>query len=266
MKKLARVLIFLLLSAAAFQGEALFAEDAKVLPMMTGRISAGLNYSFGLGWYHNGAYQKFDEDSIKYFNLGFDFEFGVNDWVTANFKWIPGWTFYSDLRALTSNLYPSITADTTTNGGVDIFAGAKFQIAGEKAPLKSELFRFAIAPGVIIPLPGPNFQDEYTNLMKGEKATVSKMDNHVFAAGGRFYFDWIINQSLFINLFNETIFYPVKQDLNKDGPNLAGAKALIPSGVYKAVYDGLGGAANPEAAATAAAAQGMAANDLKNAS
>jgi hypothetical protein len=46
------------------------------------------------------------------------------------------------------------------------------------------------------------------------------MDRHVFAAGGRFYLDFIVNKNFFINMYNETIFYPIKQDLNKDGPNL----------------------------------------------
>jgi hypothetical protein len=122
------------------------------------------------------------------------------------------------------------------------------------------MFRFSVAPGLIIPMPGPNFADEVKKLGTDDDITFSSMDKHVFAAGARFYFDYIVNRYLFVNVHNETIFYPVRQDLNRDSPNLAAAKLLIPAGVYA----GLIAQGVPEA--NAQGLSGMVANDLANAS
>jgi len=57
--------------------------------------------------------------------------------------------------------------------------------------------------------------------MKDDTAAFASMDKHVLGLGGRVYFDYIINEHFFINLYNETLVYPIKQKLDKDGPNLA---------------------------------------------
>jgi hypothetical protein len=101
------------------------------------------------------------------------------------------------------------------NGVADLFAGAKFQIVGPKAPVQNDNMRFAVATGVIIPMPGADFEKEFENMMKGEEARVQNMDNHVFGLGARFAFDYQINENFFINLYNETILFPVKGDLSK---------------------------------------------------
>ena len=106
-----------------------------------------------------------------------------------------------------------------TNGVADLFAGFKIQIMGAKAPVQNDMFRFAVAPGVVIPLPGPDFEEGAKKLGSDDAITFSSMDKHVFATGGRVYFDWIINDNFFINIYNETMLFPLKQDLNKDGPN-----------------------------------------------
>ena len=229
--------------ALLYLGSALFADDSKVMPMMVGRVYAVPTFSFANGEYNSsGKLQKYDS-AVKLFNLGFALEYGVINWITFAAQWTPGWTPWSDVSGATSatTLLQNFnsTSDVNTNGVADLFVGAKIQIVGEKAPVKTTMFRFAVAPGVIIPFSGPNFEDEVNNVKNSDTATISKMDNHVFGAGGRFYFDYIINQHFFINLYNETIIYPVKQKLNKDGPNLSAAKGLIPQGVYKGVYDGV---------------------------
>ncbi|GHV86111.1 hypothetical protein AGMMS50230_17190 [Spirochaetia bacterium] len=217
MKKLTAVTVLLLVLGAA-----VFAEDAKVMPMMVGRVYAAPTYAFALGAYDkDGTYKKFPSGSVKVFNLGFAVEYGVIDWITAAVQWAPGWTVWSDLEAVSGR------KDSNTNGVADLFVGAKIQLVGEKAPVKTPMFRLSIAPGVIIPLPGPDFAKETTKA-PSEKATLQSMDNHAFAAGARVYFDWIINKSFFINLYNETLFYPIAQDLAKAGPDLAIMKIRTP--------------------------------------
>ena len=207
-------------------GSLAFADDAKVMPKMVGRVYIAPTFSFASGGFdENGSSTKFNDGSLKVFNLAFAVEFGIIDWITAAVQWTPGWTPWSDLKAVTGY------DDTNTNGMADLFAGAKIQILGENAPVTNSMFRFAAAAGIIIPLRGPDFEDELKNVMAGKQATMASMDNHVFAAGARLYFDWIISDYFFINLYNETVFYPVRQDLNKDGPAFAGVKAAA-GGVF----------------------------------
>ncbi|MCL2319499.1 MAG: hypothetical protein FWC45_05390 [Treponema sp.] len=200
------------------------------MPKMVGRFYLAPTFSFAPGAYDtDGKYQKYDNGSVKLFNLGLALEFGITDWITGAVQWTPGWTPWSDAKAAAPSAMASqIKGDINANGVADLFAGAKIQIVGTKAPVKNDMFRFSVAPGVIIPMPGPNFQDQMDNIVAEKTATLASNDKHVFAAGGRFYFDYIINKNFFLNLYNETIFYPVKQDLDKDGPNLAAAKLLIP--------------------------------------
>ena len=217
MKKLiALSLILLAIGAMAF------ADDAKVMPGMVGRLYVAPNFTFASRLFDDDGERtdKFD-DSVKVFNLGFALEFGVIDWITAAVQWVPGWTPWSDLEGASG------LKDSNTNGVADIFVGAKIQIIGPKAPVANDTFRLAVAPGVIIPLPGPDFEDEAKNALAGKKATVHSMDNHVFGAGARFMFDWQITDSFFINLFNESIFYIGKRAWEKTGPEEAGTLAVL---------------------------------------
>ena len=237
---------------------AIFADDAKVMPALVGRLYAAPIFSFAPGYYDDdGNYESFSGGSVRLFNLGFALEFGILNWLTAAVQWVPGWTPWSDI---TPAVDLPFAGDYNTNGFGDIFAGAKIQLIGANAPLKSSMLRFALAPGVIIPLPGPDFEKEFNNAAAGNNATLNNMDKHVFGAGGRFYFDYVINDKFFINFYNETIFYPIAADLNKAGPTFAGAKMGIPAGIYDSVLSATSNAG------MAAAAAGLAQTGLQNAS
>jgi hypothetical protein len=218
--------------AFLFLGQALFADDAKVMPMRVGRLYMAPTFSFASGAYDDkGEMQSYGDGSVKLFNLGFALEYGVTDWITAAVQWVPGWTFWSDVKpAVPSPLNSLAKGDVTVNGVADIFAGAKIQVVGEKAPVESSTVRAAAAPGLIIPMPGPDFAKEVGKLFPvgtDKEVTFSSMDKHVFAAGARFYFDYIINSNFFINLYNETLFYPLNQDLNNDGPTFHATKMVV---------------------------------------
>ena len=206
MKKLiALSLILLAIGAMAF------ADDAKVMPGMVGRLYVAPNFSFASSAWDDDSEKVDFDDSIKVFNLAFALEFGVIDWITAAIQWTPGWTAWSDLEGATG------FKDSNTNGVADLFVGAKIQIIGEKAPVQNDTFRLALALGAKIPLPGPDFEKEAVNLGTGKEATLVNMDNHVFGAGARFYFDWQLADSFFINLYNETILYLGKKNMKDAG-------------------------------------------------
>jgi len=221
MKKLLIIGLVLLILAPA-----LFADDAKVMPAKVGRFYVAPIYSFVPGTYDDdGRRYDFPDGPIKLFNLGFAVEYGINDWITAAMQWVPGVTLWSDLEDATG------IKEANMNGLADLFAGVKMQIIGANAPVQSEKVRFAVAPGVIIPLPGVDFEEEFKNMSEEKAATVANMDNHVFAAGGRFYFDYVFNNNFFINFHNETIFYLNNRELNKQSPDLAGFKAKVGEGI-----------------------------------
>ena len=217
MKKIVSIVFALLLLSSG-----LFGDDALVLPARVGPIYLAPSFSFAMGSNDDeGEYIRFDDGTVQVFNLGFALEYGINRWITAAAQFAPGWTPWSNIEAASG------FNNSNTNGFADIFAGAKLQLIGAQAPVKSEKLRFAIAPGVIIPLPGPDFKKEVNNALAGSDATLSNMDKHVFAAGARLYFDLIFNRNFFVNLHNETIFYPLAQDLNNAGPTFYAAKGAM---------------------------------------
>jgi hypothetical protein len=218
MKKLLTVSLILLTL-----GSMAFAEDAKVMPMMVGRVYFAPTFAFALGGYDNGGSYKSlgsGEGSLKALNLGFALEYGVINWITAALQWAPGWTVWSDVdkevpytKNMATNTLVNSDSSVNGNGPADIFLGAKIQIIGEKALVKSTMFRFAVGPGVKIPLPATDMNEQLENAAKDDDVTAANGDYHVFGTGVRIYFDYIINEHFFINLYNETLFYPVKGDL-----------------------------------------------------
>ena len=207
-------------------GSALFADDAKVMPAMVGRFYLSPSYAFS-----NKAFDKdgdrVSSDTLKALNLGAALEFGVIDWVTAAVQWLPGANVWSDVDTQVPNpkynplLDPPSKANSSSsvnaNGVADLFIGAKIQILGTAAPIKTDRFRLSFGPGIKVPLPGPDYKKQDDNAAKGDDVTAANIDTHVLGAGLRTYFDYIINDNFFINLYNETIFYPMKQDMKKAG-------------------------------------------------
>jgi hypothetical protein len=214
MKKLPLFALILILAAGA-----VFGEDAKTMPKMVGRLWLAPTFAFAPGGYDtDGDYESFGsgEKSLKMFNLGFALEYGIIDWITAAIQWAPGVNVWSDVDyAIPLDPTGTVVSDSSVNvdGVADLFVGAKFQIAGAAAPLKTDRLRFAIGPGVKIPLPGPDFEDQMENVLNNDPVTAENLDKHVFGVGARVYFDYIFNEHFFINLYNETIFYPIEGDI-----------------------------------------------------
>ena len=182
MKKTLCFMVFIFLF-----GSALFAEDANVLPPMTGRISIVPSYSFASGVYDDdGIYQSFNDVSFKFFNLGASLEYGINDWFTTSFHWIQGWTPWSEANG------PLVIIGI--NDVSDLTARFKFQVLGERAPLRSSIMRFAVAPAFVIPLPElSNFSD-------------------FFYTGLSLHFDYILLRNFYISLYGQGLIAPGNMD------------------------------------------------------
>ena len=200
MRKLCALLLLAVLALPAF------ADDALVLPAGVLRLYAVPVYAWANKAYdNNGTAQNIAGPagavSISIFNMGFAAEYGVTDWVSAAVQWTPGWYAWSDIAPSGS------TAKLNANGVDDIFAGAKIQIVGDKGLVQNESFRFAVAPGVKIPLPDVDWNQQLANIMASKDATVESLAKHAWGFGARGYFDYVINEMFFVNLYSEFIYY-----------------------------------------------------------
>jgi hypothetical protein len=197
--------IFLLLFAVAVST---FADDALVLPKGVIRIYVTGAFAMAKeGWDQDGEKQDLDEESIRALNFGGAVEYGVTDWISAAVQWAPGWNVWSSFYEATAADAPLDTA--TVNGPADIFAGAKIQLIGENAPLANEMFRLAFAPGVKIPLPSPDWEEQGKDLAKGDPWKITAADKHTLGVGARAYFDYVFSEMIYFNLYGEFIYYPI---------------------------------------------------------
>ena len=185
----------------------LFADHAKVLPKNVGRLYFAPTYQWGSKAFDNDGSRESPGQSIEMFNLGLALEHGVTNWVTAALQWTPGDNIFSDIARGTPT-----SLDLNDMG--DLFAGAKIQIIGAQAPVRSEVTRFAFAVGFKTPLTsGPDFTKEYVKMATGEDFTASKIDKHALGAAWRLYYDYLFTRNFYLNLYNETVIYIKKGDL-----------------------------------------------------
>jgi hypothetical protein len=204
MKKL--VLLILIGAVAALS----FADDALVLPKGVLRLYEANSFIFFNAEYDaDGEKQEIPEDGgrMKMVNIGGAAEYGVTDWMSAAVQWAPGWNVWSTVDS-DDNL--------TLNGGFDVFAGAKIQVLGSQGLVANETMRLALAPGVKIPLPSPDWKEQFENMGAGDTFRGAGNDNHTLGLGGRAYFDWILTPAFYVNLYGEFIYYFPKtyEDVN----------------------------------------------------
>ena len=205
MKKFHFFVVIFLLTGGATTG--LFADHAKVLPKNVGRLYFTPTYQWGNKAFDNDGSRGSTGRPIEMFNLGLALEHGVTNWVTAALQWTPG-----------SNIFSDVAFGTPASAGLkdmgDLFAGAKIQIIGAQAPVRSEVTRFAFAVGFKAPLTsGPDFTKEYVKMATGEDFTVSKIDKHALGAAWRLYYDYLFTKKFYLNFYNETVIYIKKGDL-----------------------------------------------------
>jgi hypothetical protein len=235
MKKIILIVLVLLPAGAM----ALFADSADLLPARVFRFRIAPIFNFANGTFdEDGSYQKYGEGegASKAYSTGFALEYGVLDWLSLAAQWTPGWVAWSDVDR---NLGSGITVNA--NGVSDLFTGVAVQLVGEKAPVRSGIFRATLAPGLKIPFSGPDALDEYEKWKKGEGITAANPDKHSLGIGGRAYFDYIpgiLDRHLVFNLYSEFIGYPLKSRIrNYSVAPILGRAAEI-AGHYTGTADG----------------------------
>lgn len=208
MKKLALLLLALAIVAP------LFADDAKVLPagVLRTTISAAYN-SFDEVYDSDGEAQDAGfEASI--FNVGGAVEFGATEQITVAVQWAPGYNVSSSFSEDPIGLAANDKANY--NGPLDLFIGAKTQILGPNGFVPNDMMRFAAAAGVTVPLKETDWEEEFDNYSAGDDYNLGSGSKEVLGVGFRLYYDYIVNKMFFINLYNETIFYPETETSNQD--------------------------------------------------
>ncbi|WP_321991067.1 hypothetical protein [Marispirochaeta aestuarii] len=197
MKKLALLLLALAIVIPAF------ADDAKVLPAGVLRTTIAAVY--------NTFDEEYDEDGDKVdatngkvavFNLGAALEYGITDQITLALQWTPGYNFYSDIEDLD---------DADVNGAQDLFIGAKAQFLGPNGFVPNDQMRFAAAAGVLVPLKSTDWKEEFENRLAGDEYNTGSGSREVIGLGFRLYYDYLVNKNFFVNLYNETIFFPEQE-------------------------------------------------------
>ncbi|POR01001.1 hypothetical protein AU468_09040 [Alkalispirochaeta sphaeroplastigenens] len=204
-----RPLLAALLAVALLLGSVgvhLSADHARTLPARVLRTHVIPIYSFAREDFKDDF--RFDIESasadVDIFSIGFALEYGITDWITAAAQWTP-----------TAVLWSKVDADLPWPGDprvgtwFDLFLGAKVQVVGERAPVRSDRIRFALAPGVKIPTSGEiDWDDELASATKGDDFILTAPDRNILGFGGRFFLDYIVSPSFFINFYGEAIYYP----------------------------------------------------------
>ena len=122
--------------------------------------------------------------------------------------------------------------------------GVKAQVVGEEGYIPNEQIRFAVSPGVTIPLQKYDAKSELENALDGKEFAVTSFDNEALGLGGRLSMDYIVNNDFYVNLYSQ-IIYNLSVDKNLD--------ATSASSVYEETYKAamMGGASQSEAKSTA---------------
>ena len=205
-----KILILLLLCTFVAP---IFADDAMVLPKGVMRFYVVPTFSITNGVFDSDG-EKQDTvpllESFKLMTVGAAVEYGVTDWISVAVQWTPGWGIYTDIEA-------AAFEKGSISGPFDIFAGAKVQLIGPKAPMANDTMRLCLAPGVKIPLPGPDSTEEATNFATGKDFILTNTDKHILGLGLRAYFDYLFTEDFFLNLYSEFIYYPTEASTETGG-------------------------------------------------
>ncbi len=181
----------------------IFADDALVMPAGVIRVYATGAYATINKAYDSDSKAQ-DTNKVTIGNIGAAAEFGINDWITAAAQWAPGYNVSSSIDK---------APKATLADSADVFLGAKVQIIGPKAPVQNDMMRFAVAAGIKVPTSKPDWKTEFTNQQAGKDFLAAPADNQVLGLGGRGYFDYIISDKIFLNIYSEFIAYPAAVDV-----------------------------------------------------
>lgn len=179
------------------------ADDAKVLPEGVLRTTLAPSYTTIEQAYDSDGEAQ-DTDKVTVNTVSIALEYGINDWVTAGLQWAPGYIWSGEVE----------NADTVDlSGANDLFVGAKLQFLGRNGYSQSDSMRFAVTPGIKIPISSYDAQEEADNAMAGDDFKPGRTDRGAWGLGARFSFDYLITPDFYMNFYNQTsIFLETNQD------------------------------------------------------
>jgi hypothetical protein len=227
MKKLLFLALILLVLGVVF------AEDASVLPAGVGRVyltpvygSNGAQTGYNSTLLDSSLFAGTDKQGDTGALIqGIAVEYGVVDWISAELQWTPAWNFYSKTSeggktAGTRQSFPTAVLNLYTNsvdfnGPSDLFVGAKMRLSGPVPQQKANNFLISVAPGVKIPFPGSDWDGETQKVKLGTSNLTKSfnsldLDKHAWGFGARTYINYYITEMFYVNLYNETILYPIR--------------------------------------------------------
>jgi len=204
-----KALVILIIAALALP---VFANDALVMPKGVFRTYLTAAYASGDQAYDKDGEKDDAGTEISALNLGTAFEFGITEWITGGIQWAPGYTVSSKIEP---DGYPSSAPEMDMNGAYDLKVGAKIQIVGPEAPVQNDQIRFAVTPGVKIPLGAVDFEEEYEKYSDGDDFTASDPAKHAFAIGAQVAADYVVNEMFYLNVYCEFMKYFERKEVSE---------------------------------------------------
>ena len=174
-----------------------FADDAKVLPQGVLRTTLVPSLTtFDETFDADGERQ--DTNAVSVNTLSIALEYGINDWITAGVQWAPGYILSGEVDG-------NDRVDLT--GANDLFVGAKFQTLGAQGYSRSDTLRFAVTPGIKVPISQYDGEEQLENFMGGDDFKPGRTDRGAWGLGARFSFDYLITPDFYINFYNQSSFF-----------------------------------------------------------
>jgi hypothetical protein len=173
------------------------ADDAKVLPDGVLRTTLAPSLTTFDEAFDADA-ERQDSNSVSVNTLSIALEYGINDWITAGLQWAPGYIISGEVDE---------NDRVILSGANDLFLGAKLQTLGAQGYSRSDSMRFAVTPGIKIPISQYDGEEQLQNFGSGDDFKAGRTDRGAWGLGARFSFDYLVNPDFYINIYNQSSFF-----------------------------------------------------------
>jgi hypothetical protein len=199
--------ILFLTLLACLVGPFVFADDADVLPagVMRLRLIPALD-STTLSYDKDGKSTDAAPKNSALIASG-TFEFGLTDQISAGLQWAPGYIVsasFTDVPAAYKAMYDKLKV----YGPADLQIGAKVEVAGPKGFVPNDQIRFAVTPGVIVPLDTYDPEAEFKNASAGKEFRAYSTSSHSSVGlGAKADVDYLFTDLIYVNLHGQVTQY-----------------------------------------------------------
>ena len=160
----------LLLAAAAFRpsAQALTAEPGS----LQWRLQTGYSFANRV---------EGDRAAWRALSVGAAVELGLGEGLSLEVEWLPGYSLWSSLDYPDAAGFPN--DDANRSGAHDLWAAARIQIARTRG------LALVVAPGLVVPLRGPDWSRERARALDGKRYVFEAPDRHAIGIGARADFE-----------------------------------------------------------------------------